>query len=447
MNLRRYLHRIIKHETRALRQLVREQKWLALTLVVGLVALIIAFDPIPPKKLIVATGEPGSSYMTMANEIGKNFRANGIRLAAVPSEGSVDSARMLLDKKSPVNVALIQGGALDAETAKQLLSLGSIGYEPVWVFYRKDLQFRLNDLRQLGALRVGVGPETGGTLPVVRDLMRLSGVDMKQGRFKTDSYAANVAELEAGTLDAIVQVSPIYDPEVQQLLRNKKLALLDMNNAEAYVQHLDYLKVVHLPAESVDIAARIPAHSVSLLATTTQIVIRPNMHPDLQMLFLISLKNVFRTSLPIGFFAKSGEFPNYVDASIPESAVATRFYERGKPVIWQYLPVWAAGIVDRMWVFLVGLFAVIYPLSRIRFHFRSASFNLLLLDLYEELLVIENILTQGTRHTTKRVLLEKLEQINLKALANEIPIGSEINYFQLINAIEILRNRIERLKD
>lgn len=72
---------------------------------------------------------------------------------------------------------------------------------------------------------------------------------------------------------------------------------------------------------------------------------------------------------------------------------------------------------------------------------------MLLLDLYEELLGIGNVLTEKKPHPAKHLLLEQLEQINLKALANETPIGSEFNYFQLINAIEILRNKIARLDD
>ena len=58
---------------------------------------------------------------------------------------------------------------------RRLLSLGSLYYEPLWLFYRKDVPFE--QLRDLAGRRLAVGPEGSGTRALVRRLLRDNGVD------------------------------------------------------------------------------------------------------------------------------------------------------------------------------------------------------------------------------------------------------------------------------
>ncbi len=52
------------------------------------------------------------------------------------SDGSVQNLHRLLDPKQHVDLALVQGGVADGLDTSSLMSLGSVFYIPVVVFYR-----------------------------------------------------------------------------------------------------------------------------------------------------------------------------------------------------------------------------------------------------------------------------------------------------------------------
>ena len=49
--------------------------------------------------------------------------------------GAADNLRLLLDPKSGVDVAFLQGGVATSSAADGLVMLATLYYEPLWVFY------------------------------------------------------------------------------------------------------------------------------------------------------------------------------------------------------------------------------------------------------------------------------------------------------------------------
>ena len=445
MKFRRYITLLISHESSAIAATFREQK-----LMLGVVAVLVAgglflLDPFPPSLLNVASGRPNGFYATTVDAIDVAFREQGIKANNIYTMGSIDNARLLLDPNSAVNAALIQGGAVDPVSSTQLHSLGSLSYEPIWIFYNTNHIKSINDFSDLVNWRVGVGPEGGGTRPVLAEALKLNNLSIDDAQhFFSASYDRNLEDFEQGKLDAVVMIANIHDNNIQRLFKLPNTQLAEIRHAEAYTKHLRSLEVVKLPAESIDIARDIPLNDVKLLATTTQIVVRQDMHPDLQMLMLISIKDALRQRQNDLFFAPQGKFPDYVDTSIPESPVAKRFYDYGTPIVWRYLPPSLAGIIDRIWVLIVGAFAVLYPLSKIRLRLRCSRFELAQLDRYEQIFAIERQLAHLFDREHKIALLNEIEKINEAALAQHVPVGMEPQYFQLLNALDLLRRKTMR---
>ena len=98
------------------------------------------------------------------------MRPYGIDVVLKTTSGSCENLRLLHDAKQPVDFAFVLGGSCDtirdANEEKgdaQLVSLGSLFYEPVWVFYRAEKAKSLNregqlvHLAQLKGWRVNVG--------------------------------------------------------------------------------------------------------------------------------------------------------------------------------------------------------------------------------------------------------------------------------------------------
>jgi hypothetical protein len=77
------------------------------------------------------------------NEIGKQYQEllarNGVELRLVATLGSVENLALLRDPKSGVDIALVQGGSIGKE-AGELESLGTLFYEPLWIFHRGGLE-------------------------------------------------------------------------------------------------------------------------------------------------------------------------------------------------------------------------------------------------------------------------------------------------------------------
>ena len=94
--------------------------------------------PAPPDKVVITTGEEVGSYHTFAERYRDILARNDITLELRPSNGSADNLKRLLDDASNVDAGFVQAGITRPEDAPGLESLGSVYYEPIWVFYRAE---------------------------------------------------------------------------------------------------------------------------------------------------------------------------------------------------------------------------------------------------------------------------------------------------------------------
>ncbi len=86
-----------------------------------------------------------------------------------------------------------------------LVSIGSLFYEPVWLFYRDKLKIRsLSDLR---GKAVDLGPVGSGTARLAEALLAQNGVDPADLRVTQRDHSTAVAALLDGELDALVFTS------------------------------------------------------------------------------------------------------------------------------------------------------------------------------------------------------------------------------------------------
>ena len=188
----------------------------------------------------------------------------------------------------------------------------------------------------------------------------------------------------------------------------------------------------------------IPEKEVSLVATTSSIAIKKDLHPDLQLAALMALKEINRTSDNL-FFAKRDAFPAYVDPAIPISPVAAKFYDYGPPHAMRYFPIWLGGFIDRAWLLILGLFAVLYPLSKLNLHIRKLRYTVQERAPYEQLLAMDALLESKKLDENEKSRLEKqLDEISSKSSSHLPPVGEEKDYFFLMLAIHALRVKISR---
>ena len=130
--------------------------------------------------------------------------------------GAVDNLRLLLDPKSGVDVALMQGGVENPPATDGLVMLASLYYEPLWIFYRDAAT--LSQINELEGKRMAVGVPGSGTRALADQLLEANGVMMDNGLTRgnteivADRRRRGIAALKAGEVDAAFFVGGAQTP-------------------------------------------------------------------------------------------------------------------------------------------------------------------------------------------------------------------------------------------
>ena len=428
----------------------------ALITLVLLAGAYFLLEPQPPRRVVLATGPEQSAYAEFGRRYAAELKRYGIEVVLRATHGSRENLRLLRDSKQDVHVAFVQGGAserpsppADADKKKSeelpVVSLGSLFYEPVWIFYRAEAAKKLDKnalLTQIGQLRgwrVDVGGRGSGTPGLVNRLLAANFVEREEiKRSNLDPTPAVVALLD-GELEAIVLVSAPESPLVQTLLQTPGIRLFEFPQAEAYARRHRFLRPVVLPRGVADIARDVPARDLDLIAPTTALVAREGTHPALMQLFVQAAARVH--SGP-GWIARAGQFPSPQDTEFALAREAERYYRSGPPLLQRYLPFWLANLVDRMWVALISIIAILIPLSRIlpplyEFRVRSRIFRW-----YRHLRSIEDAL--GRRGAPAAELLEELAKLDAKAERIVVPLSYTDELYALRTHIALVRERLRQ---
>jgi hypothetical protein len=145
-------------------------------------------------------------------------------------------------------------------------------------------------------------------------------------------------------------------------------------------------------------------------------------------------------------YAKPNEFPAYVDNMIELSPVAKTFYETGSPSTLHHLPFKLAIFLNRFWALLVAI--AFLGSIQITFSLSGTNFKLKMRELLKELIELDRQLHDAA--LTKSDLIrvkERTEEISKYARAMKVPIGSESDYFNLIDFLDIFRSNMQRQED
>ena len=394
-------------------------------------------DPSPPRQVTLATGPAQSAYDEFGKRYASELKVFGIEVKLVPSEGAAQNLQWLAEGK--VDLGFVQGGnALTAtENQPRLLSLGSLFVEPLWLFYRSDKA--LNALTEVSRLRMNVGTVGSGVphlMDRLFDLNRMEPAGLQLAHLA--QTPATVAFLNE-ELDALLFASAPESHLVQMLLQTPGVRLLNFPQNEAYSRRFSFLTPVTLPRGVVDLANDIPAQDVKLIATTTTLLARQDVHPALLQLFSQTALGLHGSS---GWFSRTREFPSASHTEFTLSAEAQRVIANGIPLLQRYLPFAYANLIERMWLALGIILAVLLPLSRIvppvyQFKIRSRVFRW-----YAQLREIE--VRAGLGIEPPETLVKELAQLEARVEKINVPLAYADELYALRNHIHLIRQKINQ---
>jgi ABC-type nitrate/sulfonate/bicarbonate transport system substrate-binding protein len=418
-------------------------------LAIALLALAYwVLDPTPPRRVVLATGAEQGAYAEFGKRYVQALKEYGIDVELRSTQGAAENLKLLEDPGSGVDIAFVQGGAGDEgrpeEAAdSQLVSLGSLFYEPVWLFYRVEAAERLlhaptlDGLAQLPGWRLNIGAPGSGVPNLMLRLIDANRIDRSRLTLERLPQTPAVVALLAGEIDALVFASAPESLMVQMLLQTPGIALYDFAQADAYARRFDFLSPVTLPRGVVDLARDIPPRDVHLVAPTATLVAKRSTHPALIQLFVQAANQVHGGA---GWFQRKGEFPSARNTERPLAKEAQRYYQNGPPFLQRYLPFWLANLIDRMWPVLVTIVAVLIPLSRMvpplyQFRVRSRIFRW-----YGQLRAVEERI--GSRPDEE--LLRELEGIEERVERVAVPLSYADELYALRTHIQMVGNRLRR---
>ena len=424
-------------------------------ILLALVLLLLAYkvlDPNPPKKVVLATGADQGAYAEFGKRYAAQLKLHGIQVELRGTAGAAENLKLLRDPESGVDLAFVQGGAdqeyastADYEEANAgLLSLGSLFYEPVWLFYREASAQRatgkpaleaLADIGKPGDWKLNIGAPGSGVPNLVKRLLDANRIPPESITLLQNPSTPAVVSLLGGEIDALVFASAPESPLVQMLLQTPGVKLFDFPQAEAYSRRFPFLSSVTLPRGVVDLARDQPPASIRMIAPTATLVAKESMHPALVQLFVQAAKQIHGGA---GWFQRKGTFPSVENTERPLAAEAERFYRNGPPLLQRYLPFWLANLIDRMWVVMVSIVAILIPLSRVvpplyQFRVRSRIFRW-----YGQLRRLEE--SMGERPTAE--LLSELDTLEDKAGHISVPLSYADELYSLRSHIHMVRKRL-----
>jgi hypothetical protein len=336
-------------------------------------------------------------------------------------------------------VGFAQTGSTTPEESPTLASLGTVFYEPLWLFYHG-----LDASKGFGALRgrrLSIGPEGSGTRALALKLLALADINAGTAELLPLLPEQALDALSRGEIDAAAILSSWESPVVRQLMTAPGVTLASFPRADAVLALNPYLSKLVLPAGAADLARNLPPVDVVLVSSKASLVVRRDLHPAIQYLLLEAASEIH--SRP-GIFHKAGEFPAPEAIDLPLSQEARQFDKSGRPFLQRYLPFWLAVLAERLLLLLLPLVAIVYPLLRSLPEAYDTLVRHRIATLYGELKLVEVEVENRSAEEGIADLLARLDALEHRAGHLRVSTLYAALLYTMKHHIVLVRERLEK---
>lgn len=409
---------------------------LAVTAVIVIWAVLAALRPLPGRDLSLATGPAGSAYAKAGERYREILARNGIRLHLVTTKGAVENVALLSDPRSGIAAGFVQAGSVDPKSALNLESLGTVFYEPVWLFCR--CPDPVPPPKEWGGWRISIGPVGGAARPLALRLLGLNGVTLSDSQLFAYPLEEAAQALLNKQLEAVFLLDAWDSPVVRQLARAPDVKLLGFPRADAYVALNPDLSKLVLPRGVADLANNRPPEDTPLIASKASLAVRSDLHQALQYLLLRAATEVH--SRP-GIFQRAGEFPAAEAIDLPLSDEARHFYRSGSTFLQRTLPFWLAEFIQRILILVLPIAGIVYPLWSLAPKMYLWERRRRLYPMYQDLRRLEKELYSAPPEV-RATVIERLDDLDRRLQDMRMPGIYNESVFNLRYHINTVRSRL-----
>ncbi len=405
---------------------------------IALWAAVAALRPLPGRSFAMATGPEGSAYAAFGERYRAALAVHGVELRLVPSSGSYDNLARLSDAESGISAAFVQAGTTSTAESPDLLSLGTMFYEPLWVFCRCPADTRDVSFPERIGTHVSIGPEGSATRALALRLMKMNNVDLARLRFEAFAPERAAEALVGGQLDAVIIDSAWESPGVQRLLADPSLDLVSFPRADAYVALMPHLNKVQLPMGVANLALNRPSQDVTLIAPKAQLAVRSDLHPALQYLLIDAAERIHGGP---GVFNGAGAFPAPEQIDLPLSREAQHMYRNGPNFLRRHLPFWLAELVQRLLLLAIPLIGIVYPLTSVAPKVWRWQIDRRVHSVYRDLLRLEKEMRTTPAGRRRDELHAELDELEARVARARLPDSFAAAVYELKQNIRFIQER------
>jgi TRAP-type uncharacterized transport system substrate-binding protein len=398
------------------------------------------FYSAPPKSLAITCGEKGSLYYSVAEKYAAILARDGVRLVILPSAGSLENLKRLADPSFEADIGFVQAGLAKGHAVDNLVSLGSVSYQPLLVFHR--MREPVERLSQLAGSRLAVGREGSGTRLLALTLLSANGIEAGGATTFLELEGERAAEaLMKGEVDAVfLMADSASSRTMRSLLQTRGIELVDFTQADAYVRRIGYLSKLRIPRGAMDFGKNIPARDVTLVSPTVELIARKDLHPALSDLLLAAAVEIHGRA---ALFQNRGEFPAPLENEYRISDDAKRFYKSGKTFLYRYLPFWLASLINRILLVFVPLIIILIPGLKTIPALLQWRMKLRINRWYRLLLLVEQDTLVRLSAGECEALARRIDDIESEVHRMKVPASYGDQFYGLRTHIAFVRDRLQ----
>lgn len=438
-----YLCRNVKNEILSWGILLKHEWKIVLFTIITVSVLVIISRPLPPKEVYMAVGPKGSTYRTIAEKYKEKFEDYGVTLHLVESNDTGKSLAKITNDEELINAGLITSGISEKGDYPELLSLGSIEFTPLWVFYKGDKYKKNADIFELlrDKKTIVSNENTSSNLLLSKMLSLRNETKNTYPKLKEVESEKILEEYNKEENEAVIILDGINSPTIQKLISDKNNNIFNFHYAPAYVKKLPFMETVTIPEGSLDIKnLSYPSEDIKLLSSTATLLIDKNLHPAIQQMFLETASAKGKEENQ--FFSKVNYFPSHNDKTIELSDAAIEYYKNNGVPLSSKIPLWLASYIDRVWLLIIGLIAIAVPIFNIIPNYRQTRLKILLQHAYDELREIEKTSINTKEINELNKLKSKLENLQEEVTIEWDGVENGEQIYNLKNSIQNIKKQI-----
>lgn len=408
-------------------------------IVLAAIFSLIVLIPPAPKEITLLTGPAGGSDHELGVSLAGYLEEEGLHVNLKTTSGAKQKLRLLASgaENTVAFLPVFMEKTLDDSTdTSRLVSLGSVSYQPMWLFYRNELQ--IQDIPDLRGYAVALGNEDSVVGHVSRFLLDINNINgqVEPNTLTNVNPAAITRALRDGKIDAAFALGQPSSGNISALLSDEKIAFLSFERADAYLALNKAISKYRVPEGVFDLANNIPSRDMMLLGVTTNLVTLDSFYPTT---IPVLLKAVSKIDVQPASIDSAKSFPNAENVTLPLAKTAVRYYNQGEKGLSKVLPYKITRWLNHLGFVVLPLLTIVVVLLKIVSVLLKVRASIRFNGFYKRLESIDQARVSGAESS---LIHRDIDELDKACSGFSAPRSMREQYLNLCQLVHDMRERL-----